>query len=174
MGNTPTKSRRQPRPSDAEIRRLYVEEQLSQAAIGARLGVSSVTARKWLLAAGVEQRPVGGATQRSTAPDAETLRRLYVDQGLTQVEIAAELGVAPQSVSRWLSAAEITPADKPDRRRRPVRAPKPRMIKFADLDPVAQKRVRANVERFAAYAAKVREFDEHEERELLQWPSAQP
>lgn len=41
--------------------------------------------------------------------DPETLRRLYYDEGLTQAEIADELGYARRTVSDWMSIHDIAP-----------------------------------------------------------------
>jgi hypothetical protein len=46
-------------------------------------------------------------------PDIDLLRRLYVDEQMTIVEVAASLGVAPQTVHNRLVAAEIARRPRP-------------------------------------------------------------
>jgi DNA-binding transcriptional regulator YiaG len=61
-------------------------------------------------------RPKTFAEQRVEArhgASAETLiRRLYVEQGLTQVEVAAALGVSRQTVLDWMSKYRIPTRDR--------------------------------------------------------------
>lgn len=46
-------------------------------------------------------------TLRTGRPVDEVLRDLYVDQGLSQVEIAAELGITRVTVAMWLREFHI-------------------------------------------------------------------
>ena len=60
--------RRSPRPDAASLRRLYVEEGMTVAALAARLGVVTQTAHNWLVAAGVPRR-VSPASARADLSD---------------------------------------------------------------------------------------------------------
>jgi transposase len=87
-------TRRPPEP--AILRRLYIDEGLSVAAVAARLGVADGTAHKWLLAAGVRMRqPV--STPRTDVSD-DDIRRLYTSAGHTAAEIATQLGCPTTTV----------------------------------------------------------------------------
>jgi transposase len=95
----PSPPRRQPtrRPPDpATLRRLYIDEGLTVAAVAARLGVAHGTAHKWLLAAGVPMRPPV-STPRTDVSD-DDIRRLYTSEGQTAAEIAAHLGCPATTV----------------------------------------------------------------------------
>ena len=46
------------------------------------------------------------------APDEALLARLYVDEGLTQAEIAERLGVGLRSVVRWMATVGIPTRDR--------------------------------------------------------------
>ncbi|MCA1706986.1 MAG: hypothetical protein LC808_28465, partial [Actinobacteria bacterium] len=48
--------RRSPRPDAASLRRLYVEEGMTVAALAARVGVVTQTAHNWLVAGDVPRR----------------------------------------------------------------------------------------------------------------------
>ena len=76
-----------------QLRRWYVDEQLSCPQIAVRVGASSECVRKLLVAAGIMRRPPGLAGAGGRVPlDADRLQLLYVDQGKTLTEIALELG----------------------------------------------------------------------------------
>lgn len=46
------------------------------------------------------------------APVEELLRRLYVDEGLTQAQVAERLGVHVRSVIRWMAKYGIQTRDR--------------------------------------------------------------
>jgi hypothetical protein len=46
--------------------------------------------------------------RRGKSPDAATLRRLYVDEGLTCTDIGVRYGAAAASASKWIRAAGLT------------------------------------------------------------------
>lgn len=83
-----------------EARKLYVEEGLSTAKIGLRLGVSDPTVAKWLRSAGVTLR----SSAEACAPDQAVLtraQRLYEEGRLSTNEIARALGLPADTVCRW-------------------------------------------------------------------------
>ena len=112
---------RRPLDIDAsQLRTMYIDRQMSMAAIGAKLEVSQSVVRRNLDAAGIEIR-------RHSNPrldlDVEQLRTMYVNQLMTVQAIATELGVSPKGVRRQLRAAGV--------------AITPPLPKRPDLDPDA-------------------------------------
>jgi hypothetical protein len=78
------------RPAAAVLSGLYVDEEITIAALAARFGVATQTVHNRLVAAGVPRRP-SAATVRQDISDHEIVR-LYVDAGQSAVEIAEQLG----------------------------------------------------------------------------------
>ncbi|MEW6477431.1 MAG: hypothetical protein AB1679_34700 [Actinomycetota bacterium] len=78
---------------DDGLRRLYVEERLSLAEIGERAGCSRAAVGKRLRQAGITARPRGGRARPLDESDvADRLRDLYVERGLSVLEVARRLG----------------------------------------------------------------------------------
>jgi hypothetical protein len=95
-----------PAPAGAVLRRLYLDERLPTAAIGARYGTDPKTARRWLRAAGIEVRPRTAREHRHTL-DGTELRELYQHRQWTAAEIAAHLDTTTQLVLRTLHDAGV-------------------------------------------------------------------
>ena len=76
-------------PDVGTLRRLYVDEGLSLAAMAARLGVVAQTVHNWLVAGGVPRRP-SPAKFGADIDDGEIIQ-LYTQQGHTAAEIADQL-----------------------------------------------------------------------------------
>ncbi len=91
------------RPGGEELKRLYVDENLNCADVGRRFGVSRVTARKWLIAAGITIQ----AKPNEKYPGDEEIRRLYVEEKKSLRQIAAQLDTQIPVVSRWLKRAGV-------------------------------------------------------------------
>src|SRR6266487_167132 len=106
-----------PRPPADELRRLYVTERHSLDVIGFRYSVSARTVRAWLRAAGIGRARL---SWQMTIPAAR-LHALYVTQGLTIEQIAAQERVGPMAVWRALVAFDIP--RRPHGRRSPRRRP---------------------------------------------------
>jgi len=83
-------------PDVGTLRRLYVDEGLSLAAMAARLGVVAQTVHNWLVAGGVPRRP-SPAKFRADIDDGEIIQ-LYTQRGHTAVEIADQLGCSTSLV----------------------------------------------------------------------------
>ena len=83
-------------PDIETLRRLYVDEGLSLAAIAGRVGVAAQTVHNWLVAGGVPRRP-SPARFRSDIDDGEIIR-LYTHEGHTTAEIAEQLGCSTSLV----------------------------------------------------------------------------
>ncbi|WP_194891174.1 hypothetical protein [Catenulispora pinisilvae] len=93
------RSNRRRRPvSEAELRRLYLEEKVSVRALSKRWQVSTGTVDRWLAAAGAITPPDGLDTAK--------LRRLY-DAGLPVREIARRLGCPVTALDAALTHAGI-------------------------------------------------------------------
>lgn len=86
-----------------ELRRLYVEEQLTTGEIARRVGLSSSGVWKLLTRAGVPMRQRG--VQPRLAED--DLRRWYEDEGLSTIEIAKRTGMSSSGVHSALVRAGI-------------------------------------------------------------------
>ena len=87
----------------AEMRRLYVDEQLTTQEIAKRAGTSSGTVWKRLVDAGVQMRPRGVTPRLSD----DELRQMYIDQGLSTLQIAERTGMSSSGVTSALQRAGI-------------------------------------------------------------------
>ncbi len=103
---------RRPSPStprvdvrDAEIRRLYVGQQLSAVQIAAHLGCGTSTVYSRLAGLGIARRSTSGS--RSVRPPDDELRQLYEVEGQSLRQIAQRFQVTPQAVHGWVRAADI-------------------------------------------------------------------
>ena len=95
------------RPAVDRLRRLYVREGLSVAAVAARLGATTHLVRTWLLQDSIPIRPAGArhgvrrpGRVRKPSPPAAELRRLREQERLSRAELAARYQVHPQTVSK--------------------------------------------------------------------------
>jgi transposase/transposase-like protein len=95
-----------PTPPAAELRRLYLDERLPTAAIGARYGTDPKTAQRWLRAADIAVRPRTAREHRHTL-DVTELRELYQHRQWTATEIAAYLDTTSRLVLRTLHDAGV-------------------------------------------------------------------
>lgn len=86
-----------------EMRRLYVDEQLSTTQIADRAGLSPATVWKRLVDAGVQMRQRGVQPQLSD----DELRHLYIEQRLSTLQIAARTGMSTSGVGSALQRAGI-------------------------------------------------------------------
>jgi len=97
------------RPSNIELRRLYIDERLSAEKIAKRCDVQKITVLRWLKAAGVERRPTsnGLANRGIVAPTADELHNLVHVEHLSYEAIAERYGVDPTAVPYWLRKCGI-------------------------------------------------------------------
>ena len=103
------------RPDVETLRRLYVDEGLSVAAIAGRLGVAAQTVHNWLVAGGVPRRP-SPARFRADIDDGEIIR-LYTHEGHTAAEIAEQLGCSASLVYGRLARRGVDRRSQAPRRR---------------------------------------------------------
>src|SRR5438105_1431347 len=93
------------RPDPAELRRLYLDDGLTIAALAVTVGVAHGTVHQWLMDAGIERRASPSA--RRADLDNDHIGRQYVEDGLTAAEIAAELGCATSTIYARLAALGV-------------------------------------------------------------------
>lgn len=86
------------RPTPARLQRLY-DRYGSSARVATELGVSTDTARRWLIAAGVELAAAGRPAARL---DLDDIRRRRA-AGATLTELAADAGVSLETLRRHLA-----------------------------------------------------------------------
>jgi len=104
------------RPSKEELRRMYVKEHMSTLEIGEKLGVSDVSIRSWLRDEGISIRNPSESRLPAgfVRPSKEELRRMYVKEHMSTLEIGEKLGVSSSTIQNWLIDYEI-----------PIRSSKP-------------------------------------------------
>jgi DNA-directed RNA polymerase specialized sigma24 family protein len=88
----------------AELHRLYLEEGMGVAELGALMGRSPSTISNWLQRCGVRTR--SGRFQHKLVSQA-LLRQLYSEEALPLRVIAARLGVSTGTIRNRLRAYEI-------------------------------------------------------------------
>ena len=94
----------------AELRALYVDEELTVREVGDRLGVPKNRIIRELALAGIQRRSRHTRRPRGhrLAVTDERLVDLYVDRGLPLAQLGAELGVSEEYLRRRLRKAGIT------------------------------------------------------------------
>lgn len=90
------------RPADRELAHLYEEGGLSLRDLARRYGVSAQAVHRWLIAGGIERRPLGAPP---AAGDEDPVV-LYV-AGWSAPLIAERLGCSPSTIYRRLDAAGV-------------------------------------------------------------------
>jgi transposase len=85
----------------ARLRERYVERGMSVRDIADEEGVSVGTVQYWLDKHAVDTRGPLGTDDEAPWRDEETLRSLYVKEGLSQEEVADELGCSARTVRKW-------------------------------------------------------------------------
>ncbi|GAB2762871.1 WhiB family transcriptional regulator [Nocardioides pakistanensis] len=98
---------------EADIVRLYTEEQMSSGEIALQLHTTPKRVRAVLDRAGIERRDdrktrSGGKPKDYPADLVADVRRLYVDQGKTQAEVAAQLDTTVKVVQNVMARHDIS------------------------------------------------------------------
>lgn len=83
------------------LRRLYHDEGLTLAEIGERFDRDRATIGHHFEKHGIERRGIGGGPKDAAYKDAETLRRLHWDEGLSTVEMGERLGKDRSTLEYW-------------------------------------------------------------------------
>lgn len=99
---------------ESMLERWYVADGLTSYEIADRVGCSRPTVTNWLRRHGIEIRDAAEIQKETVgedARDAETLRHLYIDRGLTAREVAAELRTTKPTVIKYLrlNGIEVRP-----------------------------------------------------------------
>jgi transposase len=102
---------RLPRPDPDELKRLYLDEGHTIAAIAAILGVAHGTGHNWLRQAGIERRPTPFAARGDI--DDDQIRSLYLDQELSAAQIAGRLHCGTSTIYARLDRLGIDRRDLP-------------------------------------------------------------
>lgn len=105
---------RKPAPDAAELRRLYVDEGLSLAAIGRQIGMQSSSVLMRLRDAGIPTRPRRSAVTRSDLV-------ACIERGLHLAAISREVGLTDAAVLRQLRRHGLRAPDGHGKRTYPVR-----------------------------------------------------
>jgi transposase len=92
------------------LERMYREQEMAMPQIADELDVAVSTIHKYLNRHGIETRT---HTSRKDVPfrNAETLRRLYWDEGLTIGEVASETGASKTTIKKWMNHHDIPRRD---------------------------------------------------------------
>lgn len=93
------------------LREQYVDRGLSTTEIAEKHDCSDVTVGRWLKKHDIETRQFGKKAPEELQ-DKETLKRLYVDEGLFGSEIADRVGCGESTVHAWLHHHDIDVRDK--------------------------------------------------------------
>ena len=88
---------------DKEIRKLYVEEELSTAQISEKLGASRTIIRNRLKKQGIKLRNKNIYDDL----DDEEIRKLYIEEGLSTYQISEKLGVSNMTIGNRLKKQGI-------------------------------------------------------------------
>lgn len=99
----PARPRRSSRPTDTELRRLYLERGLSLRQLAERFSVSPQAVRGWLDGAGVPRR---GHERRTSSANSADVVALY-NRGWSGPRIATRFGCSTATVYRGLEAAGV-------------------------------------------------------------------
>lgn len=95
------------------LKQLYVEQELTQQQIAAKLGCNRRTIHNWMQEFGIESREQGPANPTEPHQKREVLERLYVEQGLSMGEVGDRLGVSRSTIAHWLDRHNLKRDDAP-------------------------------------------------------------
>lgn len=115
-------------PTAEVLRRLYVDQHLSLAEVGERLGCSPSWVSKLLARHGIASRRGGGRRLRDGTIDVELVRRRYEVDGRTIAEIAHELATTPDKVATRLRHAGVALRPARPRAGRLPRLPRAKLV----------------------------------------------
>ena len=97
------------KPSESELRTLYVDQRLSTRAIADRFDVRHISVRRWVREHDIQARPIGrGLANRGVAsPGRDELNRLVHVEHRSYAEIATLYNVDQTAVPYWLKKHNI-------------------------------------------------------------------
>lgn len=103
-GNTPYRD-------EEWLREKYWDDGLSSAEIGQLCDVGQQTISRWLRRNDIETRSSGGLPRDLPYKDPDWLREQYLDEGMSQTDIADECGVTLDTIQRWMGKFDIEARD---------------------------------------------------------------
>ena len=101
--------KRIPMPPESELRRLYLDGEQSTKDLGLLFGVSWMTVWRWLRRYGIPVRSAAeaGGRPRIKMPPESELRRLYLDKGLSAMDLGLRFHVSQPTALKWLNECGI-------------------------------------------------------------------
>lgn len=90
---------------ESELRRMYVEQEMSFGEIAEEVGTSISTVGRWIKEHGIQTRQSNQDktdADRELLKDAEYLEKRYYEDGLTLKELGDEIGCSDDNVKYWL------------------------------------------------------------------------
>jgi hypothetical protein len=108
--------KRIPVPPEEDLRRMYIDQKMSQEDIGPIYGASQTLVGQWLMKYQIPRRRGGNVKQINVAT--EDMKRMYVDEKKTMGEIAQILGRGESGVRNSIIrlGLAVDPAENRDRR----------------------------------------------------------
>lgn len=100
------------KPTKEELERWYSKEKKSTHIIAKELGVTQITVWRWLndygtLKRSLEESQYAFHGKEVEKPSADELKRLYVQEGKSIIEIGDLFGISPSTVAEWLERIGI-------------------------------------------------------------------
>jgi len=108
------KSEDTPWREESTLRQLYHDEGLSLNEVAEVLGTTKSTVIRWMNHHDIERRSRQCPWDGEPWQDEETLRQLYVEEGMSQPQIAEKFGCSNKTISRWMKKFDIKVRTKSD------------------------------------------------------------
>ena len=108
-----SKGKRRDDLDDEEIKKLYIKEGLSIYQIGEKLGASDRTISNRLKKQGIKLRSKGRSCNDL---DDEEIKKMYIEEGLSTVQIGEKFGVSSPTISKRLKKQGIKLSKSPSKR----------------------------------------------------------
>lgn len=102
------------KPSKSALKRLYITERKNCYEIGANIGVTPTTVRRWLVGHGIKTRDSSEAQLAEKGikkPSKEELEGLYVGERKNSYQIAEHYGVTPRTIFNWMKSYDLQTRD---------------------------------------------------------------
>lgn len=96
----------------SELKRLYIDEQMSIKDVAEEIGVSHTTTIRLMEQAGIERRGFTDKYKDKKYRDEDWLYKKYITEGVSTKEIAEECGVTADCILNWLGEFEINRTPK--------------------------------------------------------------
>ncbi len=96
-----------PNPTKQDLESMYIDERMTQYQISREFNVTEPTVGIWLHKYDIPTRGPNG-TLVVPIPPKEVLERMYIDEGMTQKQIASEFNVSYVTVGNWLRKYDIS------------------------------------------------------------------